>query len=186
MKIFIVNIADITKWFVICLVILSCFTVSKEYITQVSNTLGKRELPVYSVETDAKKIALTFDSDWDNKDIPNILETLRDNNVKATFFSTGRWVGKFPESVKAIIDEGHEFGNHSDTHPHIAKLEKEQVKDEIMKVHDKVKEQFKYDMKSFRAPYGEYNNTVIRTTREVGYEIIQWDVDSLATKVQIV
>ncbi|HCC07787.1 MAG TPA: hypothetical protein DEP72_06495 [Clostridiales bacterium] len=85
-----------------------------------------------------------------------------------------------------IYEAGHQIGNHSNKHPHIGKMNKSQVKDEIMECHHKVKELLGIDMVVFRPPYGEYNNTVIKTSRELGYEVIQWFVDSLATKVQMV
>ncbi|HBY20295.1 MAG TPA: chitooligosaccharide deacetylase, partial [Clostridiales bacterium] len=79
-------------------------------------------------------------------------------------------------------EAGHEIGNHSNKHPHIAKMSKAQVKDEIMECHHKVKELLGIDMVVFRPPYGEYNNTVINTSRELGYDVIQWSVDSLDWK----
>ena len=69
----------------------------------------KRELPVYSVERDDKKIALTIDAAWEDDKTDFILETLKSYNVKATFFLCGFWVEKYPEKVKAIYDAGHEL-----------------------------------------------------------------------------
>ena len=81
-----------------------------------------KELPIYNVETTDKKVALTMNCAWNANDIDSILKTLKENNIKITFFMVGNWVDKYPEAVKKIADEGHEIGNHSNTHPHVNNL----------------------------------------------------------------
>lgn len=95
---------------------------------------------------------------------------------------TGGWVEKYPEDVKAIAAAGHDLGNHSENHKHMSQLSKEECKEEILKVHNKVKELTGVEMSLFRPPYGDYNNTLIEATDELGYNCIQWDVDSLDWK----
>ena len=96
------------------------FSVTNENAVITSSTV--RELPIYNVKTDQKKISLTINCAWNADDIDKILKTLKDNNVKATFFMVGSWVDKFPEEVKKIAKEGHEIANHSNTHPHVNNL----------------------------------------------------------------
>jgi peptidoglycan-N-acetylglucosamine deacetylase len=91
---------------------------------------------------------------------------------------TGGWVEKYPEDVKAIAAAGHDLGNHSENHKHMSQLSKEECKEEILEVHNKVKELTGVEMSLFRPPYGDYNNTVIEATDELGYHCIQWDVDT--------
>ena len=95
---------------------------------------------------------------------------------------TGQWVEKYPESVKKIYESGHDLGNHSENHPYMTKLGEEEKAQEILSVHDKVKELTGYEMFLFRAPYGDYDNDVIACIKENGYYPIQWDVDSLDWK----
>lgn len=95
---------------------------------------------------------------------------------------TGGWVEKYPDDVKAIAKAGHDLANHSENHKHMSQLSKEQCADEIMKVHQKVKELTGIEMNLFRPPYGDYNDTLIQATRDNGYHCIQWDVDSLDWK----
>ena len=150
-----------------------------------SNTVGNRELPIYCVKTDeadGKKIALTFDAAWGNEDTKKILEILKKNNVKVTFFMTGGWVESYPEDVKAILADGHDLGNHSENHKNMSQISNEEKKEELMKVHEKVRELTGYEMFLFRPPYGDYDNAVIKVARECGYYPIQWDVDSLDWK----
>ncbi len=140
-------------------------------------------LPIYCVNTNGKKLAaLSFDAAWGADDTNQLLDTLKKYNVKATFFLVGDWVRKYPEEVKRIAAEGHDIGNHSNKHPHMAKMTKEQIKDDVMKAHREVKTLIGKDMNLFRAPYGEYNNTVMQALKECNYYVIQWDIDSLDWK----
>lgn len=145
----------------------------------VSSRYGDKELPIYSVQTDEKKIAISFDAAWGAEDFPKIIEILDKHKVKTTFFMTGEWVEKNPECVKLLVEKGHDLGNHSATHPDMTKLTKEKQREEIQKVHEVVKKLTGYEMELFRPPYGAYNNDVIRTCYELGYYPVQWSVDSL-------
>ncbi len=148
----------------------------------VSNIGSKSDLPIYCVNCEEKKVALSFDAAWGNEDTQNILNILAKHNVKATFFMTGEWANKYPDDVKAIAAAGHDLGNHSENHKQMSQLTQEQCVEEIMKAHYRVKELTGIEMKLFRAPYGDYNNTLVGTARDCGYYTIQWDVDSLDWK----
>lgn len=152
----------------------------------VSSTYGNRELPIYCVDTEEKKVALSFDAAWGAEDFHKIMEVLDKHNVKTTFFMTGEWVEKYPDCVKLLVEKGHDLGNHSATHPDMTKLSKNQQKEQILKVHNAVKALTGYEMDLFRPPYGAYNNDVIRSCYEINYFPIQWDVDMLDIKVKIV
>lgn len=95
---------------------------------------------------------------------------------------TGGWIEKYPEDVKAIYKAGHELGNHSENHKQMSTLSAEQCKEELRKPHEKVKKLTGYNMKVFRPPYGDYNDTLVEAVAESGYSCIQWDVDSLDWK----
>lgn len=149
---------------------------------EIAKSDEKRLLPIYSVQTEEKKVALTFDCAWGASDIPEILETLKNNNVKATFFMVGDWMRKYPEAVKSIANEGHDVANHSNDHPHVTKLKREEIKKDMRLAHNTIKELTGIDAKYYRAPYGEYNNDVVQAAKECQYYMIQWDVDSLDWK----
>lgn len=124
-----------------------------------------RELPIYCVDTVEKKVALTINCAWNADDIDIILKTLEENQVKITFFIVGDWIDKYPEAVKKIADAGHEIGNHSNTHPHVNNLSSEENTKEILECSQKVEAITKQKTVLYRAPYGEYNNTVIRAAK---------------------
>lgn len=148
-----------------------------------SSKVGDRNLPIYCVDCgEEKKIALSFDAAWGNEDTKQILDILAKHDVKVTFFMTGGWVESYPDDVKAILEAGHDLGNHSENHKHMSQISNGEKKEELMKVHDKVKELTGYEMFLFRPPYGDYDNALITTASECGYYTIQWDVDSLDWK----
>ena len=148
----------------------------------VSNSVSGKELPIYCVETKEPKIALTFDAAWGNEDTKEILDVLKKHDVKVTFFMTGGWVENYPGDVKAILAAGHDLGNHSENHKNMSQLSDEEKEEELMKVHEKVRELTGYEMFLFRPPYGDYDNAVVKVAKKCGYYTIQWDVDSLDWK----
>ena len=144
--------------------------------------INSKELPIYCVSTDEPKIAISFDAAWGNEDTSKLLEILKKNDVRATFFMTGGWIEKYPEDVKAIAAAGHDLGNHSENHKQMSQLSAEQCKEEILNPHEKVKQLTGKEMQLFRPPYGDYNDNLINVCREINYYPIQWDVDSLDWK----
>jgi len=137
------------------------------------------KLPIYNVETEEKNVAFTMNCAWTADDIDEILETLKSNEVKITFFMVGDWVDKNPEAVKKIYEAGHEIGNHSNTHPHVAKMTYEQNLEEIEKCSQKIEQLTGKKPILYRAPYGEYNEEVVKASFENGYYAIQWNKDTL-------
>lgn len=170
--------------FCLCCVGILSFVYQHYYSPVVtSSKVGERNLPIYCVDCGSdKKIALTFDAAWGNEDTHKILEILDKQDVKVTFFMTGGWVEAYPDDVRAILDAGHDLGNHSENHKNMSQLSNAEKKDELMKVHERVKELTGYEMFLFRPPYGDYDNDVITTASACGYYSIQWDVDSLDWK----
>ncbi len=145
---------------------------------EMSSSAGKL-LPIYSVDTNKQRIAITINCAWNADDIDKILEILDRCNVKLTFFMVGDWVDKYQDYVKKISDAGHEIANHSDTHPHVNNLSYEQNVEEIKKCTEKIKNITGKDVKLYRGPYGEYNDTVIKAAQDNGYKVIQWSIDTL-------
>ncbi|MBO4384076.1 MAG: polysaccharide deacetylase family protein [Clostridia bacterium] len=139
----------------------------------------RKELPIYSVSRNDKKIAITIDAAWSDDKTPFILSTLERYNVKATFFLCGFWAKAYPEQVRAIAAAGHAIGNHTMTHPHMTKISAEQMLKELSELDDLLEKITGKRSTLFRAPYGEYNDLVILTVRGAGYEPIQWDIDTI-------
>lgn len=139
----------------------------------------QKRLPIYGVKTQEKKIALTFDCAWENSDTEILLSLLEQNQVKATFFTTGDWCERFPEDVKAFAEAGHDIGNHSYTHPHVASIPEEKLLEDTRRC-DEIIERLTGEVpKLYRAPYGEYSDTMLAVVEDqLGKKVIQWDCDT--------
>lgn len=159
-----------------------CYAMMPPESAATSVLAAKKELPVYSVERDDHVIAVTFDASWGADNTPKLLDILDEYDAKCTFFLVGLWVDKYPDMVQAIVERGHEIGNHSATHPHMSKLSESKMLEELRMMSDKVEKLTGVRPTLFRPPYGDYNNSVIRTVRSAGYEAVQWSVDSLDWK----
>ena len=134
---------------------------------------------IYNVETKEKKVALTMNCAWNADDIDKILNVLKENNVKITFFIVGDWIDKYPEAVKKIKEAGHEIGSHSNTHPHVNNLSYEENIKEIEESCKKIEQITGTKSTLYRAPYGEYNSTVIKSAQDKKLYPIQWNLDTL-------
>ena len=141
-----------------------------------------RELPIYSVERSDNKIAISFDCAWGTDYTDKLLEVLARENVHATFFMVQFWAEKYPDFVKKIAEAGHEIGTHSATHSYMSKLSEEKILQELSTSSAAIEAASGVRPDLFRAPFGDYNDRLIRTARDAGYYTIQWDVDSLDWK----
>ena len=151
-------------------------------INAIQTMAVEKYLPIYNVQTEENKIAFTMNCAWNADDIDSILETLKNNDVHITFFIVGDWADKYPEAVKKIHEAGHEIGSHSNTHPHVNNLSAEKNLEEIQLSVNKLEKITGNKTTLYRAPYGEYNDTVIKTAQENGYFTIQWNLDTLDYK----
>lgn len=143
---------------------------------------GVRAIPIYSVENDQNKVSITFDCAWGAKDIPVILNILKEKNVKVTFFLVGEWVRRNPEETKMIAEQGHDVANHSENHFKMSALNKDKIKKEILDCSRTIEGITGKKSDLFRAPYGDYNDKVLSIARQTNYYTIQWSVDSLDWK----
>ena len=152
----------------------------------VSVSSQSRKLPIYSVNTNDKKIAITFDAAWTNQDTQELIDILKKHNAKATFFIVGDWAEKFPESVKAFHDAGHTIANHSDTHKAFSKISYNEIKEEIVNCNKKLEAITSTPVTLVRAPSGDYTDQSLDVCKELNMTMIQWNCDSLDyTKIPI-
>jgi len=163
-----------------------CFMLGLPWAINSSAIVGtaatQRELPIYCVQRDNKCVSLTFDAAWGNEDTQALIDILGKYNVKATFFVVGAWVDKYPESVKALFDAGHEVMSHSNDHAHFSKLSESDIVTNLNTCNDKIEKVTGVKPTLFRCPYGEYDDHVVKTVNSIGMTAIQWNVDSLDWK----
>lgn len=167
---------------VLGVLVLAAAWVSVPPVAKKTIAQGERRLPIYCVQTEEPKVSVSFDAAWGADDTDQLLQILKENDVKATFFLCGYWVEKYPDEVKKIAAAGHDLGNHSATHPHMSQISAEEIAQELQKCHANVKKLTGVEMELFRPPFGEYDNHVIETAEQNGYYTIQWDVDTPTIK----
>lgn len=141
-----------------------------------------RSLPIYSVQREDKKIAITFDCAWGVEHTDEIIKNLKANHATATFFMVQFWTEKYPEYVKKLDDAGIEIGTHSATHSYMSKQNEEEIKLELTASSEAIEKITGKKVDLFRAPYGDYDDLLIETASSLGYYTVQWDVDSLDWK----
>lgn len=171
-------------------ILFSCVLIGAVALVVASSTAGKvvatvsepREIPIYYVDTEDKVCAISFDAAWGNEQTDTLLEILDRYQIKSTFFLVKQWVDKYPDDVKKIADQGHDVGNHSATHPHMSELSAADQLQEICDCNDAIEEITGTCPTLFRAPYGEYNNSLVQNLRSEGMYCIQWNIDSIDWK----
>ena len=172
------------KWWTVaaclCLAAVMFYVVNSP--AAVGAAAATRQLPIYCVQRDQKLVSISFDAAWGNEDTQQLIDILSQYKVPATFFVVGEWVDKYPESVKALHDAGHEVMNHSNTHAHYPQLSADQVVADLNACNDKIEAVTGVRPTLVRLPYGDYDDSSVNAVRSIGMEPIQWDVDSLDWK----
>lgn len=138
-----------------------------------------RQKGIFRVETEEKKIAISFDCGFANKYTQYILDTLDEYDIKCTFFVTGVFVSDYSDMLKEIHKRGHEIGNHTANHRSLPKLSEEEVYKEVKSVNDAVYKKIGVTPTVMRPPYGSGNFNVHCNIRMAGCEVVYWSTDSI-------
>lgn len=130
----------------------------------------------FIIPTTEKKIYLTLDEGYEYGCTPSILQTLKEKDVKAVFFVTKPYAEKDPDLVRQIIEDGHILGNHSVTHPAkgLPSQSLEEQEQEVMVLHNYIKENYNYDMFLFRFPAGKFSEQSLAVLNNCGYRSVFW------------
>ena len=136
-------------------------------------------------EGDVKRLWLTFDEGYENGYTAQILNTLKEKDVRAVFFVTYDYAVKNPELIRRMIDEGHTVGNHTFSHPSLPDCTPDELYNELSQLHDYIREEFGYEMYVMRPPMGEFSERVLKCAADMGYTTVlwsfayaDWDVDN--------
>ncbi len=118
-----------------------------------------------------------------HKILQSCLTFLKRENIKALFFVLGQKIenSKNMDIVKRAFDEGHNIGNHTYSHPNLRKLIDEDIKSEIMRTEELLKDYLTIP-KLFRPSYGSSNLRVNKIIHDLGYTNVLWNVDTLDWK----
>lgn len=151
--------------------------VEKDEVAVITSTQGPNA--VDSIKTKDKKVALTFDISWGEKQAVPILDVLKKYDInKTTFFLSGSWAERHPETVERIIDDGHEVGNLGFHYEHYTTLEDEQIKKDIQLSSHVLNELTKERPALLRPPHGSFDTRVLDIIEKYNYTTVHWSVDS--------
>lgn len=134
--------------------------------------------PIYKVKTDEKKVALTFDISWGTKMHGPVLDILKREGVKSTFFLSGPWSARYPEVVRRIAADGHQIESHGHKHDNFSRLGHDGVIDNIQTADAILTELAGRKPKHIRPPNGDFDDVSLAATDSIGYKTIIWSVDS--------
>lgn len=137
------------------------------------------EYPINKIETERKEVALSINCIENVDNISSLLDSLSKMKAKATFYITGELASKYPEEIKKIVSNGNEIGNLSYNYVSLENKSEEDVAKQISdctKILEKISGE---QITTFRAPYGEYNDTIIKQARNQNLSVINWNIDSL-------
>lgn len=134
-----------------------------------------KKYKVISLEnTNDKNLYLTFDLGYEAGYTEKILDILKKQNVKATFFITAHYLNTNEDLVKRMIEEGHIVGNHTVNHKSLPEISENELEKEIMNLHTILYEKTGYEMKYMRPPKGEYSENVLKNIEKLGYKVVMW------------
>lgn len=177
---YVLNGKKIKQVFIMCIAVL--FAAGILYSEKGNITVFSQGEPsaIYSVETDKKVVALTFDISWGDKRTEPILQILKDKGVKnATFFLSSPWSQTHQDIVKKIVDSGYEIGSHGHKHVNYSGLSDEEIRKQIDTAHTILTDITGETPNLIRLPNGDFDKRVLRIANEMNYKVIQWDTDSL-------
>ncbi|WP_342598990.1 polysaccharide deacetylase family protein [Psychrobacillus sp. FSL H8-0483] len=132
---------------------------------------------IYKGPADKKVLYLTFDNGYENGYTESILDTLKAEKIRATFFLTGHYLESATPLVKRMIEDGHQIGNHSYGHPNLARLSKDEIKKELQKFDNRLKELTSLERTTVtRPPEGIFNEQVLEAANEIGHQHFFWSI----------
>lgn len=163
---------------IICVVLVGLFVLTYTGGVLQASTTSTADA-IYHGNTNSKNMCLMINVYWGNDHIQPMLETLKENNVKTTFFVGGMWAEKYPELLKLIYDDGHEIANHGFYHRDQKNISYEKNQDEISNTHNTVKQILGVEMNLFAPPSGSYSETTVEVANSLGYRTIMWTRDTI-------
>lgn len=134
---------------------------------------------IYSVPTTKRVLSFAVNIDWGEEFLPGMLELFARHDVKVTFFPTGRWAGLHPETVRQLVEAGHELGNHGFRHDHPKSLGDGALREHILQNQVQLREIAGVDTDLYAPPYGEVDERIARVAADTGHWTIMWTVDTI-------
>ena len=170
------NIKTILFYFVITATLV--FLAPHQSYADLHSKIDKTGIAYWSGNPNLKKVAVTFDDGPNKKSTPEILDILDRFNVKATFFVLGKYVDKYPDITKRIVENGHVIGNHTYSHPDLRFKFNSGIMEQIKMAEEAIYKATSVQTHLLRPPYGAYNNRIRRIAENMGYFVIEYSLSA--------
>ncbi|WP_328701075.1 polysaccharide deacetylase family protein [Aquibacillus kalidii] len=138
--------------------------------------------PIYKGHPEKNMVSFLINVAWGTDNIPSILNSLKKEKVKATFFIEGKWASENTDLVKMIQEEGHLIGNHAYNHPDMNKLSKAENVEQMERTNEILEAIVGETPKWFAPPSGSFNDEVVKSASDLGMNTILWSVDTIDWK----
>lgn len=181
---FVFNKRKINSYLISIGTVIILFAVSIFATKGINNTIETSAIninkqPIYKIETERKKVAISINCSESAENIDSIIDSLSKMKAKATFYVTGELANKYPEQIKKITANGYEVGNLSYHYSNLKNKNIEDIKEEISKCTEEIEKVTNTKVTTFRAPYGECNSQIIEEATKQNLSTVQWNIDSL-------
>lgn len=181
MRIFVMKKSTLIKAAVFVLLIVGAVLYTQFFMQDTNEAFSsatvKEQMPICSVKTDVKEIALTIDTAFGNDKTQELLDILDECNVKATFFVVGMWAQENPELLKQIIAAGHEVQNHSMEHARYPDLKVEEVLTDAQAAQTLLNEETGKNANIIRLPFGAFDDKTVKILMDNDFIPVKWSVD---------
>jgi probable sporulation protein (polysaccharide deacetylase family) len=158
------------------------FDEKKLVYKQIEPSVHLKDLPpspIYRGHHEKPMVSFIINVAWGNEYLPEILATLKNHQVSASFFLEGNWVKNNPELAKMIVSAGHEVGNHSYTHPNMKTLTAAQTREQIIRTNEVIKAATGKKSEWFGPPSGSYRDETVKIAAELNMKTVMWTVDTI-------
>ncbi len=147
--------------------------------TQSVSIEGEEGIVIRQGEADDPRIAFTCNVDWGEDVLPDMLEILEENDLKITFFISGKWANNNPWLLRTIYVQGHEIQNHGYGHRLCSRISEQEVREEIEKTEDAIKYYTGVETDIFAPPSGDYDKKTVGICKDMDYTLSLWSIDTI-------
>ncbi len=180
MHIFIVKKKTIIRAAVFLLLVVGAIVYTQVAMGEAAPAVSESDtMPICRVAAEDKTVAITIDTAFGDKDYSNdILKTLKDESVHATFFVMGLWMSENPEAVDAMAKDGHEIASHSMNHTRYTEMTADEILKDANDAAQMIFDKTGYDTRVIRMPYGAFDSASITALESEGYIPVKWSLDA--------
>jgi len=146
---------------------------------ETAKAASENDIVIRNGNPESNQLTFSCNVDWGEEVIPDMLKIFRDNNIKITFFVSGRWAENHPDLLKQMYLEGHEIQSHGYGHKLCTQVSIDKTKEEILKTEAVILNILEIKTTIFAPPSGDYDETTVELCRNMGYKMALWSADTI-------